>query len=94
MLMCMMGTSADELSGVDVACAPLGKDKIKLMRDRDDTLRFIWGQKTWTVSDNGECKVTRDWYRFDASQDKRRRETECAFGCSIDWSVPPTLVVN
>jgi hypothetical protein len=92
--MCMMGTSANELSGVDVVCAPLGKDNFKLMRDKDDALRFIWGQKTWTVSENRECKVTRDWYRFDASQDKRRRETECGFDCNIDWSVPPTLVVN
>jgi hypothetical protein len=91
--LCMTGADAEELSGVDVKCEPIG-EAFKLQRDKDDLLRFIWGAQTWTASD-ARCKTVKNWYEFDATQaDKRKRETECSFECKIDWSKPPTMIIT
>jgi hypothetical protein len=88
----MTGVDADERSGVDIKCEPIGQ-AVHLQREQDDALRFILGAQTWMASDS-RCKLVKDWYQHDPTQkDKRKRETECRFDCKIDWSKPPTYIV-
>jgi hypothetical protein len=89
---CMTGVDADERSGVDVKCDPIGQ-ALHLQREQDDALRFISGAQTWKASDS-RCRLVKDWYLHDPTQkDKRKRETECGFDCKIDWAIHPSIIV-
>jgi hypothetical protein len=55
---CMTDFDADERSGVDVKCDPLGQ-AFHLQRDKDDALRIIWGEQTW-MADDKRCKIVKD----------------------------------
>jgi hypothetical protein len=81
---------------VDVLCPPIGdgdKGVVNVRREEGDRLRFIWGNETWT-GDDGRCRTLEAWHTSDIDKTERKRETECVFGCRIDWSVPPSLVLD
>ncbi|KAH7089519.1 peptidase S8/S53 domain-containing protein [Paraphoma chrysanthemicola] len=90
---CTAGARADERTGVDVQCEPLG-GPLHLQREKDRTLRLIFGKETWTGGDKN-CNLVKDWYVFDTTQpDERRRETECRFECKVDWTKKPTFFIG
>jgi hypothetical protein len=88
---CMTGDYADEHSGIDVKCDPVG-DAFHVLREKDNNmLHFNWGSQTWTSTDS-KCKTVKDWYQFDAAQkDMKKRNTECQFECRVDWTKPPNF---
>ncbi|KAH7073921.1 peptidase S8/S53 domain-containing protein [Paraphoma chrysanthemicola] len=90
---CAAGAEADERTGVDVQCEPLG-GPLHLQREKDRTLRLRFGKETWTGSDE-KCNLVKDWYVFDTTQpDDRLRETECRFECKVDWTKKPTFIIG
>jgi hypothetical protein len=93
---CFHGTDANEQTGVNVKCPPIGEDDegfVNVRREGGDRLRFIWGSKTWTAEDN-QCKLLQGWHQSDIDKKERKRETECVFDCTIDWTQPPSLVLD
>ncbi|KAF1963807.1 subtilisin-like protein [Byssothecium circinans] len=97
-MLCFHGTTADEQTGVNVACPPLGDDDmgtVNVRREANDRLRFIWGVKTWTAEDKGSGCRSEGWKDEDRGHEKRRvRDTECVFECKVDWSRPPAMVLD
>ncbi|KAF2676630.1 subtilisin-like protein [Lentithecium fluviatile CBS 122367] len=90
---CFHGTDANEQTGVDVACPPIGegdKSVINVRREIGDRLRFVWGNETWTAEDE-RCVTLENWHQSDIDEKERKRQTECVFGCRIDWSKPPEM---
>lgn len=65
-IICGARVEADEHTGFDFDCPPLG-EKFHLERDQDETLRFIRGKETWTAKDE-RCKILSDWHESDDLQ--------------------------